>query len=310
MELSIVVPVYNVRNYLRECIESILSQDYNNYEIILVDDGSTDGSERICDEYSGRYANIKTVHQKNGGVSKARNTGINNCRGRYILFLDSDDFLCENCLKKSMQIIKAESPDFLMTQIKVCGEENTSEIKNNIIVNSESVIETFNNVVDVYLWNASIYFADTIKSNNIYFEEGLTGVEDFDFFFKVLFAANKIYVTDICMFTYRVEREGSIMTEMKKGSFDNIGRTYLKYIKELLKRYRRKDIENILRVIGNAWYYAVLNIRSKKDCDDYYKIAEKYKRILKYVTGYKKKILVLMFRIIGIKNTMNICFRG
>ena len=89
--VSIIVPVYNVEQYLRRCIESILSQTYHNFELILVDDGSTDSSGAICDEYALADERIHVIHKPNGGVSSARNAGIDTAKGEYILFVDSDD---------------------------------------------------------------------------------------------------------------------------------------------------------------------------------------------------------------------------
>ena len=91
--LSIIVPVYNVEMYLKRCVDSILKQDYDNMEIILVDDGSTDSSGVICDQYASNYKNVKVIHKKNGGLSDARNFGLDNCRGQYISFIDSDDWI-------------------------------------------------------------------------------------------------------------------------------------------------------------------------------------------------------------------------
>lgn len=97
--VSIVVPIYNVKEYLPRCIESVLCQSYKKYEIILVDDGSTDGSSEICDMYASKHACIHVVHKKNGGLSSARNVGLNyGTKGKYIMFLDSDDFWKEDNL--------------------------------------------------------------------------------------------------------------------------------------------------------------------------------------------------------------------
>ena len=91
--ISVIIPVYNVENYLDECIQSVLQQTYKNLEIILVDDGSTDNSGVICDEYKDKDTRITVLHQKNGGISKARNVGIEYAHGEYIGFVDSDDFI-------------------------------------------------------------------------------------------------------------------------------------------------------------------------------------------------------------------------
>ena len=90
--VSVIIPIYNLEKYLKQCIESVINQDYPLLEIILVDDGSEDESSRICDSYSESYSNVVTIHKDNGGLSDARNVGIKNARGSYVLFLDSDDF--------------------------------------------------------------------------------------------------------------------------------------------------------------------------------------------------------------------------
>lgn len=91
-KFSIIVPVYNVEKYLDECVQSIVNQDFSDWELILVDDGSTDSSPALCDGYSAIDSRIITVHQKNGGASSARNNGIDSAHGSYIMFLDSDDY--------------------------------------------------------------------------------------------------------------------------------------------------------------------------------------------------------------------------
>ena len=94
--LSIVVPVYDVEQYLPRCIDSILEQTFTDFELILVNDGSTDNCPIICDEYADKFDRIKVIHKENGGLSDARNTGINKASGKYISFIDSDDFIVEN----------------------------------------------------------------------------------------------------------------------------------------------------------------------------------------------------------------------
>ena len=96
--ISIVVPVYNVEKYLGTCVESILKQTYSNIEVILVDDGSTDCSGKMCDHYMGQDERIKVIHKKNGGLSDARNKGIIQAEGEYITFIDSDDVVSSDCI--------------------------------------------------------------------------------------------------------------------------------------------------------------------------------------------------------------------
>ena len=104
VDVSVIIPVYNVGKHIRRCLDSIIKQRYPNYEIILVDDGSTDESGKICDEYALHNNKIRVFHQENRGVSEARNKGLNVAKGKYIIFVDSDDEVTENYLWNMMRI--------------------------------------------------------------------------------------------------------------------------------------------------------------------------------------------------------------
>lgn len=119
---SVIVPVYNVENYLKECINSVLVQSFKDYELILVDDGSTDNSGIICDEYENKYENVYALHKNNGGASEARNYGIKKSNGTYLLFLDSDDYWDDyNALQKIYEVIHRtkENVDVVLFQAKL-----------------------------------------------------------------------------------------------------------------------------------------------------------------------------------------------
>lgn len=115
MRFSVLVPVYNVEEYLRTCIESVLKQDFNDYELILVDDGSTDNSGKICDEYSSAYSNvIRVIHKPNEGLLMARRTGIQAAKGEFLIFLDSDDYLFEEALNSINETIEKYNCDMVL----------------------------------------------------------------------------------------------------------------------------------------------------------------------------------------------------
>ena len=126
MNLSIVVPIYNVAPYLRKCVDSLIAQDITDYEIILVDDGSTDECPQICDEYAALHPNfIKVIYQENAGLSAARNSGISAAQGEYVLFVDSDDYLQSNVLGTLMTQVKRDNLDvlrFRYQNVRECGE--------------------------------------------------------------------------------------------------------------------------------------------------------------------------------------------
>lgn len=114
MDISVIVPIYNVEGYLEECVKSLLRQDINEYEILLVNDGSVDRSGEIALELSSRNANVRYLEKKNGGLSDARNYGLKHAQGKYVLFIDSDDFIKENCLGTLLSKIEDEQLDILV----------------------------------------------------------------------------------------------------------------------------------------------------------------------------------------------------
>ena len=118
MKVSIIIPVYNVEKYLEKCIKSVLNQTYQNLEIILVDDGSKDKSAIICDEYMVKDNRITVIHKQNGGLSSARNAGIEVATGEAVFFLDSDDYISKECIEKLVKLMKKNSADISINQIK------------------------------------------------------------------------------------------------------------------------------------------------------------------------------------------------
>ena len=113
--ISIIVPVYNAEKYIKKCIESLLGQTYQNIEIIIVDDGSNDSSSALCDAFAAESSKIKVIHQKNGGLSAARNKGLENSLGDYILFLDSDDYMNENALQNLLDVQQKYQADLVIS---------------------------------------------------------------------------------------------------------------------------------------------------------------------------------------------------
>lgn len=110
---SVIVPVYNVEQYLRSCLESIVNQDFKDFELIIIDDGSCDGSSLMCDEYGSKYDFCRVIHQENGGLSSARNAGLNYATGKYVLFVDSDDYIETNTLRKFYEVTKQSNVDMV-----------------------------------------------------------------------------------------------------------------------------------------------------------------------------------------------------
>ena len=146
MKVSIIIPVYNVEKYLPRCVKSVLDQTYNDIEVILIDDGTKDNSGVMCDEYASRNENIKVIHKENGGLSSARNAGIEIATGDAIFFLDSDDYLSTACIEKIVCLMEENDSDISIIQMKYIPENENNECaenesKNVVVMGSEKAIE-------------------------------------------------------------------------------------------------------------------------------------------------------------------------
>ena len=210
-KISVIVPVYNVEKYLNKCIESIVNQTYRNLEIILVDDGSPDNCPQMCDEWAKKDDRIIVIHKENGGLSDARNKGLDIATGEYIGFVDSDDWIDLDLYECFVSKFKKNNASIIACNVvKVYEdkiEKNINEVKKEVYNVEEALNElihgrTFRAVV----WN-KLYHKNTI--NKIRFPYGKTHEDEF-FTYKVLSNANKlIYVPN--KFYYYRQRSGSIM---------------------------------------------------------------------------------------------------
>ncbi|MEG1518863.1 MAG: glycosyltransferase [Cetobacterium sp.] len=238
--LSIIIPVYNVQEYIEECLESALNQNVENYEIICVNDGSTDDSLKILQRYSETHKKIKVIDQKNKGLSGARNTGFNSSTGKFIMFLDSDDYLKENSLKELIRKISEENLEIL-----AYNYINYYKVNNQKIEDRKISVDKFMTGIEYYKemsvdkscpmsW-LNIYKREFLEKNDLYFLEGIVH-EDVEFMVRLLPKVEKMKYMNEAIYYYR-RREGSIMTEdkynpNKKYSFEKIIETCEK---ELLK---------------------------------------------------------------------------
>lgn len=211
-KISVIIPVYNVECYLDKCIQSVLSQNFLEYEVILVDDGSTDESGKICDEYSQKYSQIRVIHQKNKGLGGARNTGIEAACGDYLLFIDSDDSIKENMFSFLYNTAFENGSDIVLFGMDYIDEDDriieTRRPFNDGIRNIDSDERMSIFSVDPYAWN-KFYRRELFIKNNIRYPEKIW-YEDLCVTPKIILCADKLTLTDRVFYNY-LQRKNSIM---------------------------------------------------------------------------------------------------
>ena len=263
--LSIIVPVYNCEKYLNRCIESLLDQSYSNIEIILVDDGSSDGSSDLCDELKKKDKRIRVFHQNNLGPGAARNVGLLNAKGNYITFVDSDDCVEKDGYSKILNQ-KYKYADIIIGQwytIFENGKVKSSKINNFFPISKEKIIKSVikydNKYGGGYPWNKIINW-QKIKERtgtNILFKENLKVYEDKCWILDIFKYADKIVITDIYMYDYYYFNNSlshSILGTTTK--LDSVSRALqhmmLTYKNTIFEKYI--DIEIETNKLNRIWY--------------------------------------------------------
>ncbi len=220
--VSVIIPVYNVEKYLAECVDSVLGQTYKNLEIILVDDGSTDTSGKMCDEYAEKDERVRVIHKKNGGLSSARNAGIEVCRGEYLCFLDSDDLYVPDAVRILLDKACAESADTVFFNAYSFADDAyegriTQGYGHKHDYKTDSGVQVTKKLLEnkEFRYSSCLIFINSsyLKGRNILFYEGIIN-EDMLFTFKAMLCAETVgYIPD--KLYHRRVREMSIMTTKK-----------------------------------------------------------------------------------------------
>lgn len=218
--VSIIIPVYKVENYLSKCVESVLSQNFNDWEAILVDDGSPDNCPALCDDYAKKDNRIKVIHKPNGGLSDARNAGIVAANGKYVLFLDSDDYLYSSTVLEeiSNSLKNASFPEICYLPNEYWSSNPNSvrgKYKDETIPPGKFLKRVIKNY---YLHTAGQQFVlrlDYLKENGLRFEKGILH-EDELWFAQILMQAKNIHICPCVFYFYVDNRNGSIINSVKQ----------------------------------------------------------------------------------------------
>ena len=293
MELiSVIVPIYKAEKYIDRCIASIAGQTYTNLEIILVDDGSPDKSGDICDQWARKDARVKVIHQNNSGVSVARNAGVANANGKYIMMLDSDDYMCPQMIESMYQIMMDQVVDMV-----ICGFEkgnqdafvfNDSNIKTVEIINAPTALKRIYDGDEKALqyvapW-AKLYQKEMFEG--IYYPEGKI-FEDIYVTHQLLFQCDKIAVTEAKLIYYYQHPDSIMNKKFHVGKLD-----YLDALKQRIAFYKQHELSDLASIAYDEYLHSLIweysrarDLLANKDAMD--KIRESYHEA--YEKGYCSK---------------------
>lgn len=323
--VSIIIPVYNAEKDLERCINSILFQTYNEWELWLIDDGSKDRSSLMCDKFCERDSRINVIHKENGGVSSARNRGLKEAEGDYIFFVDSDDYLESDALEKMVYAIEKENADIVF-----CGFHYRVVADNSHCVNlpersfagdnTEFVKECFVDLFQKDLinppWN-KLFKRAVVKNNKISFNENISILEDISFSVQLLNVCDKVVVLQEALYNYVFKLEGNLVHKFHDNFFDAL-KFFDGCLYEYLKKYSNKDLDKVRqefffkrtlaylrKVYDNSSFdskrkyeevFKVCNDERMGQCTEQLEVKDIKKKVVKYCIKYKKhRLLHLLY---------------
>ena len=256
-KVSVIIPIYNVQEYLPKCLDSLINQTLEDIEIIAVDDGSTDASAQILDEYAARDFRIKAFHIKNGGVSNARNFGLSKACGEYIGFVDSDDYVHPNIFLYLLKICTEN--DAQIAQCGYCSDENFENFENlqeplKVYEGQDEIVEAFFDIkITNNVW-AKLYRREVVS--NIFFPTDLHFAEDFEFNAKCLLNATKLVSSNLMLYHYTTretsETHKKINPDQLKGFrvYDYV-KSQLKKDGKAMRTLQRREASESLRFLDS-----------------------------------------------------------
>lgn len=302
--VSIIVPVYNTEDYLRECIESVLGQSYEYWELFLVDDGSSDGSGLICDKYANADERIHVIHKKNGGISSARNRALDQCRGSYYMFLDSDDRLCDTAVQELYYALKQNDADMSYGGVKKIGKKKSEymyDISEEKCYDGETackkmfIEEDLDSNAVAKLYKSELWEGVRFPENKIF--------EVVPIMYKVLLSCKKVTQCAVCVYEQR-SRAGSITrTEFRESMMDYVNFSKIVYEdisanKSELKEYAL--VYYLIAVIDNYIHisYSTDGKKYKKYRKELWKIIrDSWSMVNKYECLKKLKLRIVVCRL-------------
>lgn len=318
MKVSVIIPVYNSTLYLKDCIDSILKQTWQDFEILLIDDGSTDDSPAICDEYAGRDSRIITVHKPNGGTSDARNVGLERATGDYITFMDNDDYWKDtDALEQLVAIIEESRPDVVMhTNLTYWQDQDKTVYPKSFdraLVSGQSreqAVEQLvkGGVLSVTVWT-KVVRRTLIRENDLYFKKGIRN-EDTDWIARLLICARKYEWYDKPFYVYRKGHESAQTSQKMQyymvNDLKNILTEYASYAEHEMDASYRKAFCSYLAYPYAVWmgqsYLVEQDEQIRKDREE----MKQYAYLLSYDLNPAVHLVKLVYRVCGFRLTSRI----
>ena len=289
MELTIIIPVYNVEKHLSRCLDSIFVGNNIDveFEVIAVDDGSTDNSYGILQEYAFRYKQLKIYHQENQGQASARNKGIALANGKYLMFVDADDWLLPNTIKKLLVCAEINKTEITFSACRIMGRNGEYHFSNDFPhyeIITEGVYALLNDLIIIGSVWGQLYEKQFIKSNNICFA---SGIKHEDVFFSILctIRAKRIISVDLCTYVY-CWNEGSTDRSFDCENFKKAIFSDLYIANEIIEISKREKLNEYLRnnlhrrgnsiIVGNMISLARSSYKRKDIVETYIKRSKEY----------------------------------
>ena len=307
--LTVVIPVYNVEKYLKRCVESVLVQGWHNYDILLVDDGSTDSSPQICDDYVKAYDFISVIHKENGGLSEARNTGILHAKGEYVYFPDSDDWLEPQTFTELAEVL--ESQEFELVSFNrefVKGEEDaivSDPLVTQVFGGKDAFVQMLKHSYITGFANDKIYKKSLFIDNNISFPKGKY-YEDLGTNYKLFLSAENVFATNQKYYHYLIDNPDSITQSWNEQKFSDMFGFYkdIFYSDFVRSQLNKEELQISQRYYVNGLIHILASLYKSKLDKNYGEITsevkqelEKNKMTCSEVKSIPNRIKYLLYRL-------------
>ncbi len=314
-KFSVIMPVFNVEKYIRKSVDSVLNQTYQNIEVLLVDDGSTDNCPKICDDYAELDSRVRVIHKKNGGLSDARNFGIDAASGDYVVFLDSDDYWSsDTALEKAARKLEMEKSDVMLFFFKYLFEDENNRITEynsefeKIEINMESKKTQLTDLIknNIYISSAwaKIIKRQLFKDNDLYFVKGVYS-EDIEWSARLMMYASSFSVLNESFYIY-IQRGTSIAHSLRRKNIVDAKNNVMKAL--AMADSIDEELKEAFMNYISYQYITVLNVSCvcKDDIRDEIRDMKNYTYLLDYHWNPKVKKIYTFNKIFGFNMMMKL----